>query len=46
MDRRTLLTVTVAAACAALIAAGPVGAADQFIIVQSTTSTQNSGLFD
>ena len=46
MDRRTLLTVTVAAACAALIAAGPVSAADQFIIVQSTTSTQNSGLFD
>ncbi len=46
MDRRTLLTVTVAAACAALMAAGPVRAADQFIIVQSTTSTQNSGLFD
>ena len=46
MDRRTLLAVTVAAACAALIAAGPVGAADQFIVVQSTTSTQNSGLFD
>jgi tungstate transport system substrate-binding protein len=46
MDRRTLLTISAAAACAALVAAGPVGAADQFIIVQSTTSTQNSGLFD
>ncbi|WP_420403119.1 substrate-binding domain-containing protein [Nisaea sp.] len=34
---------------AALVAAGTVGnavAADKFIIVQSTTSTQNSGLFD
>jgi tungstate transport system substrate-binding protein len=46
MDRRALLTVTAAAACAVLMTAGPLGAADQFIIVQSTTSTQNSGLFD
>ncbi len=46
MDRRTLLALGAAAACAALVAAGPVGAADQFIVVQSTTSTQNSGLFD
>jgi tungstate transport system substrate-binding protein len=45
MYRRTLLTVAAAAAWTAL-AAGPVGAADPFIIVQSTTSTQNSGLFD
>jgi tungstate transport system substrate-binding protein len=29
-----------------LLCAGPVGAADNFIIVQSTTSTQNSGLYD
>jgi tungstate transport system substrate-binding protein len=35
-------------AVAALVAAGSAGAfaADKFIIVQSTTSTQNSGLFD
>jgi tungstate transport system substrate-binding protein len=46
MGRRTLLTATAAAACVALMAAGPVGAADPFIIVQSTTSTQNSGLFE
>jgi tungstate transport system substrate-binding protein len=45
MDRRTLLTVA-AAAGAVLIAGGPLGAADRFIIVQSTTSTQNSGLFE
>jgi tungstate transport system substrate-binding protein len=46
MDRRTLLSIAAAALGAGLIAAGPVGAADQFIIVQSTTSTQNSGLFE
>jgi len=40
-----LFTVTAAAALVLLIG-GPAGAADQFIIVQSTTSTQNSGLFD
>ena len=45
MKRRARLTAT-AALGAALVAAGPAGAADQFIIVQSTTSTQNSGLFE
>jgi tungstate transport system substrate-binding protein len=39
------LTV-IAAACAVLITSGPATASDQFIIVQSTTSTQNSGLFE
>ncbi|AVO37300.1 extracellular solute-binding protein [Pukyongiella litopenaei] len=44
MFRRT----AIAAAAAALLAlpALPVAAADDFIVVQSTTSTQNSGLFD
>ncbi len=46
MNRRSFFAISAAAACAALIAAGPARAADQFIIVQSTTSTQNSGLFD
>ncbi len=46
MDRRSLLTVTAAAAWTALMTGGPLAAADQFIVVQSTTSTQNSGLFD
>jgi len=41
--RRTFLAVA-ALSCAAL--AGPVAAQDEFIVVQSTTSTQNSGLFD
>jgi tungstate transport system substrate-binding protein len=45
MNRRKFLTV-IAAACAVQITGGPVTAADQFIIVQSTTSTQNSGLFE
>ncbi len=36
----------VAVAAATLLAAPSVVAADRFIIVQSTTSTQNSGLFD
>ena len=38
--------VVLALAAAGLIAAGPLAAADRFIIVQSTTSTQNSGLYD
>ncbi|MHA3980259.1 ABC transporter substrate-binding protein [Halovulum sp. GXIMD14794] len=42
MFRRTFL----ASALTALALAGPVAAADEFIVVQSTTSTQNSGLFD
>lgn len=35
-----------AAALVALGLAGPAAAQDQFIVVQSTTSTQNSGLFE
>jgi tungstate transport system substrate-binding protein len=35
-----------AALAAALLAGGPLRAEEPFIIVQSTTSTQNSGLFD
>jgi tungstate transport system substrate-binding protein len=45
MHPRKVLTV-IAATCAVLITGGPATAADQFIIVQSTTSTQNSGLFE
>jgi tungstate transport system substrate-binding protein len=44
MTRRTLLTVAVALGVIATL--GPALAEDQFIIVQSTTSTENSGLFD
>jgi tungstate transport system substrate-binding protein len=45
MTRRSFLGL--AAACAiALGLPGPVAAQEGFIIVQSTTSTQNSGLFD
>jgi tungstate transport system substrate-binding protein len=40
--RRSLLVL---AATVALIAAGPVGARDKSIVVASTTSTQDSGLF-
>ncbi len=43
-DRRRLLMSTLAAAFA--LAAGPALAAEKFITIQSTTSTQNSGLFD
>jgi tungstate transport system substrate-binding protein len=47
MVRRHFLTLAAAAALAALGCwASPVTAADSFIIVQSTTSTQNSGLLD
>ena len=41
MIRRTLLGL----ATAALVAFGPAAAQDEFIVVQSTTSTQNSGLY-
>ena len=41
MLRRAFLAFTVLAAVA-----GPAEAQDRFIVVQSTTSTQNSGLFD
>ena len=44
MFRRTFLGLAVAAATA-LGLAGQVAAEDKFIVVQSTTSTQNSGLF-
>jgi len=49
MLRRAFFTLTAAATAAALIGlslAAPAGAQDRFIIVQSTTSTQNSGLYD
>jgi tungstate transport system substrate-binding protein len=47
MIRRTELTMAAGAALALLAAPGPAAlAADRFIIVQSTTSTQASGLFD
>lgn len=45
MFRRSFLGVT-AATLMALGLGGPATAQDDFIIVQSTTSTQNSGLFD
>ncbi|WP_113911187.1 substrate-binding domain-containing protein [Roseovarius dicentrarchi] len=45
MFRRNFLGFA-AAGLLALGAAGPAAAQDDFIIVQSTTSTQNSGLFD
>ena len=35
-----------ALACFFALITGPLGAADRFILVQSTTSTENSGLFD
>jgi tungstate transport system substrate-binding protein len=46
MNRRFVLTIAGAALGAPLLTAGPLAAADPFIIVQSTTSTQNSGLFE
>ncbi|HSA80133.1 MAG TPA: substrate-binding domain-containing protein [Geminicoccaceae bacterium] len=47
MNRRSILSVAAAAAVGIVAALGPaVPAQDQFIIVQSTTSTQSSGLFD
>jgi tungstate transport system substrate-binding protein len=47
MIRRTIFGVAATAAVGILAMLGPAALAqDQFIIVQSTTSTQNSGLFD
>jgi tungstate transport system substrate-binding protein len=49
MFRRKFLTIAAAlsvSAGLALMANAPATAADNFIVVQSTTSTQNSGLFD
>ncbi|MGD8810554.1 MAG: substrate-binding domain-containing protein [Gammaproteobacteria bacterium] len=49
MFRRKFLTIAAALAVAAglsPVTADTAAAADEFIVVQSTTSTQNSGLFD
>ncbi len=50
MFRRSFLTLTLLGAAVATAAGlsfgGRAGAADKFIVVQSTTSTQNSGLYD
>lgn len=47
MIRRTILAAALAAALGVIVTLGPPARAeDQFIIVQSTTSTQNSELFD
>ena len=47
MMGRTLLALATTASVAAMVpAAGPAAAQDRFIVVQSTTSTQNSGLYD
>lgn len=46
MLRRTVLGLTLALAAIAGLATGSAMAADRFIIVQSTTSTANSGLLD
>jgi tungstate transport system substrate-binding protein len=47
MIRRTALALAATAAASIFVTLGPMALAeDQFIIIQSTTSTQNSGLFD
>lgn len=46
MIRRHLLGLALAAAVAVAAFGGQVQAQERFIVVQSTTSTQNSGLFD
>jgi len=46
MFRRSFLMLAAAATAAGLAWGNPATAQDKFIIVQSTTSTQNSGLFD
>jgi len=46
MLRRSVLTLTALATAASLAFGTPAGAEDRFIVVQSTTSTQNSGLYD
>ena len=43
---RQLLTTLAACSVLAVLAAPPLAAEEEFIIVQSTTSTQNSGLFE
>jgi tungstate transport system substrate-binding protein len=46
MQPKVRVLLAGAAVSAAVLAGGPLRAEDPFIIVQSTTSTQNSGLFD
>ena len=46
MMGRTLLALAATAVVAAVGPASPASAQDRFIVVQSTTSTQNSGLYD
>ncbi|MGD1877940.1 MAG: substrate-binding domain-containing protein [Kiloniellaceae bacterium] len=46
MFRRSFLTLAAAATVAAVSFGNPAQAEDPFIVVQSTTSTQNSGLYD
>ena len=46
LDRRTVARVALAALLLGIAAPPAAQAEDKFIIVQSTTSTQNSGLFE
>ena len=46
VNRRVAFPIVIAACALALWGAGGAQAEDKFIIVQSTTSTQNSGLFE
>ena len=46
MNGRTLLALAATAGVAAAGSAGSAAAQDRFIVVQSTTSTQNSGLYE
>ncbi len=46
IDRRAILAAVLGAAVAVAAHAGLAAGEDKFIIVQSTTSTQNSGLFE
>ena len=46
MSGRTLLALAATACLTAAVPAGPAAAQDRFIVVQSTTSTRNSGLYD
>ena len=46
MMGRTLLALAATVSVAAMGPAGPAAAQDRFIVLQSTTSTQNSGLYE
>ena len=46
MMGRTFLALAATASVAAMGPAGPAAAQDRFIVLQSTTSTQNSGLYE